>query len=149
MRGIGGVWSSFSTWRNHYSEFTVTSWQLKHLKFKCHNLLDGSSGTVLKPFQRKLRMVCQNTLFADEKLESNRQTNSSQKRFLDIFAFKLQLFAPRNTGIADQMITCFATRFKSIFLFPYSFFNIFVPPRCSFLTIRRHFLTLSSTAFKS
>ena len=24
MRGIEGVWNSFSTWRNHYSEFTVT-----------------------------------------------------------------------------------------------------------------------------
>ena len=40
---------------------------------------------VLQLFPRKRRMVCQNTLFADEQLESNRQPNFSQERSLDIF----------------------------------------------------------------
>ena len=39
---------------------------------------------VLKLFSRKRRMVCQNTLFAYEYLESNRQPKSSQERSLDI-----------------------------------------------------------------
>ena len=40
---------------------------------------------VLKLFPRNRRMVCQNTLFADEKLESNRRQSSSQERSLDTF----------------------------------------------------------------
>ena len=64
---------------------------------------------VLKVFLRKRRTACRNTLFYDEPLESNRRLNSAQERSSDIFLPELQLFAPRNTAIANQMITCFAT----------------------------------------
>ena len=49
--------------------------------------------------------------------ESKRRPNSSQKCSLSIFTALLQLFAPRKTGVGNQMMTSFAERPKKHLFF--------------------------------
>ena len=49
---------------------------------------------------------------------------------------KLPLFAPQCIGIANQMTICFVARSERIFFCSNGFFNLMVPPKYFFLTIR-------------
>ena len=62
---------------------------------------------------------------------------------------KLPLFAPQCTGIANQMTICPVARPWTHLSLLDSFFNLLVPPRCSFLTIAHHSKPFSPTTFSS
>ena len=55
---------------------------------------------------RKRRMICQNTLFAEKELESNRRPTSSHDFSLDFFTSEAGAFRASGYGIANQMTIC-------------------------------------------
>ena len=59
---------------------------------KSKSILSTWKVVVLKLFRCKRQMVCQNPLFADKKLESSWQPNSTQERSLDIFTARAAAF---------------------------------------------------------
>ena len=103
---------------------------------------------VLKLFLRKRRMVCQNTLFAYEYLESNRQPKSSQERSLDISSAGAAAFCASEYWDCKLDDNLFYNRaLKASFFARIASLTSWFHQDVTFLSIRHHSKPLLNTVF--